>query len=95
MGESWRLAGKDANKPNSWGDLIACAQDMVKRGVTTSERLFIFGGSAGGIAIGRALTERPDLFAGALDPVAQIQRYCASMSEVAMASVPPKRKRTL
>jgi len=69
LGESWRLAGKDANKPNSWGDLIACAQDMVKHGVTTSERLFIFGGSAGGIAIGRALTERPDLFAGALDLV--------------------------
>jgi prolyl oligopeptidase len=76
LGESWRLAGKDANKRNSWSDLIACAQDMVRRGVTTQDRLFIFGGSAGGIAVGRALTERPDLFAGALDlvPIANTLR---------------------
>jgi prolyl oligopeptidase len=68
-GERWRLGGKDANKPNTWRDLIACAEDLIARGVTTKDRLFIFGGSAGGIAVGMALTDRPDLFAGVIDSV--------------------------
>jgi prolyl oligopeptidase len=66
LGEAWRLAGKDANKPNTWRDLIACAEDLLARGYTTKDKLFIFGGSAGGITMGRAFTERPDLFAGVI-----------------------------
>ena len=66
LGEAWRLAGKDANKPNSWRDLIACAEDLIARGYTTKDRLFVFSGSAGAITIGRAMTERPDLFAGVI-----------------------------
>jgi prolyl oligopeptidase len=69
LGDAWRLAGKDANKPNTWRDLIACAEDLIARGYTTKDRLFIFGGSAGGITMGRALTERPDLFAGVISMV--------------------------
>ena len=69
LGEQWRLAGKDANKPNTWRDLIACAQDLIARGATTKDTLFISGGSAGGITVGMALTERPDLFAGVIDAV--------------------------
>ena len=69
LGDAWRLAGKDANKPNTWRDLIACAEDLIRRGVTTRDKLFIFGGSAGGITMGRAMTERPDLFAGVIDSV--------------------------
>jgi prolyl oligopeptidase len=69
LGEAWRLGGKDANKPNTWRDLIACGEDMIARGITTKDKLFIQGGSAGGIAVGRAFTERPDLFAGAIDLV--------------------------
>lgn len=68
-GEAWRLAGKDANKHNTWEDLIACAEDLIARGITTKDKLFIIGGSAGGITMGRAMTERPDLFAGVLDGV--------------------------
>jgi len=66
LGDAWRLAGKDANKVHTWRDLIACAEDLIARGYTTKDKLFIFGGSAGGITVGRALTERPDLFAGVL-----------------------------
>ena len=66
LGDAWRLAGKDANKPNTWRDLIACAEDLIARGYTTKDKLFIFGGSAGGITMGRALTERPELFAGVI-----------------------------
>jgi prolyl oligopeptidase len=69
LGDAWRVAGKDANKPHTWRDLIACAEDLIGRGYTTKEKLFIFGGSAGGITMGRSLTERPDLFAGVIAAV--------------------------
>jgi prolyl oligopeptidase len=77
LGEAWRLAGKDANKPNTWRDLIACAEDLIARGYTTKDKLFILGGSGGGITVGRAMTERPDLFAGviALVPGANALRW--------------------
>ncbi|HET6553951.1 MAG TPA: prolyl oligopeptidase family serine peptidase [Dyella sp.] len=69
LGEAWRLGGKDANKPNTWRDLIACGEGLVSRGYTTKDKLFIMGGSAGGITMGRAMEERPDLFAGVIDMV--------------------------
>ncbi len=69
LGEAWRLGGKDANKHNTWGDLIACGEYLIARGDTSKDKLFILGGSAGGITVGRAVTERPDLFAGAIDLV--------------------------
>jgi prolyl oligopeptidase len=69
LGEAWRLGGKDANKHNTWGDLIACSEFLIARGITTKDKLFIIGGSAGGITVGRSLTERPDLFAGVIDLV--------------------------
>jgi prolyl oligopeptidase len=69
LGEAWRLGGKDANKHNTWGDLIACGEHLIARGITAKDKLFIIGGSAGGITMGRALTERPDLFAGVIDLV--------------------------
>jgi prolyl oligopeptidase len=69
LGEAWRLGGKDANKHNTWEDLIACGEYAVSHGITTKGKLFILGGSAGGITMGRALTTRPDLFAGVVDLV--------------------------
>ena len=69
LGEAWRLGGKDANKPNTWKDIISCSEDLIARGVTEKGKLFILGGSAGGITMGRAMTERPDLFAGVFDLV--------------------------
>jgi prolyl oligopeptidase len=77
LGEAWRLGGKDAQKPNTWRDLIACAEELIARGVTTKRTLFIRGGSAGGITMGRAMEERPDLFAGVIDqvPSANTLRY--------------------
>ena len=75
FGNAWYEAGRKATKPNTWKDFIACAEYLVDRGWTTPQRLSIWGGSAGGILVGRAMTERPDLFAavvsevGALDMV--------------------------
>jgi prolyl oligopeptidase len=64
-GETWHAAGMKENKPNSWKDFIACAEYLVKNNYTQPARLGCFGGSAGGVLIGRTITERPDLFAAA------------------------------
>ncbi|HQF28019.1 MAG TPA: prolyl oligopeptidase family serine peptidase [Bacteroidia bacterium] len=64
-GEAWHRAGMKETKPNSWKDYIACAEYLIKNKYTQSSKLSCFGGSAGGTLIGRAITERPDLFAAA------------------------------
>ncbi len=68
-GHAWYEAGKKTTKPNTWKDLIACAEYLVANGYTSPGRIAINGGSAGGILIGRAMTERPDLFAAAIPEV--------------------------
>jgi prolyl oligopeptidase len=69
FGEAWHQAGMMQNKPNTWRDFIASAEYLIKAGYTSSPRLAGEGGSAGGILIGRAFTERPELFAAVLDDV--------------------------
>jgi prolyl oligopeptidase len=61
-GEAWYRAGFQATKSNTWKDLIACAEYLVKEKYTSPRRLAAQGGSAGGIMIGNAMIERPDLF---------------------------------
>lgn len=68
-GEAWHQAGQKANKPNTWKDFIACAEYLVKEGYTSPKHLAGTGTSAGGILIGRAITERPDLFRAAVPRV--------------------------
>lgn len=65
-GQDWHLAGQKVNKKNTWKDFIACAEYLIAKGYTSPAKLAGQGGSAGGITIGRAITERPDLFAAAL-----------------------------
>jgi prolyl oligopeptidase len=66
LGEAWHLAGSKDKKPNTWLDFIACAQYLIDQKYTSPARLAGGGTSAGGILIGRAITERPDLFRAAL-----------------------------
>ncbi|MBV6479333.1 MAG: Prolyl endopeptidase [Ignavibacteria bacterium] len=68
-GENWYRAGWKSTKPNTWKDFIACAQYLVDKGYTSKEKLAGTGTSAGGILIGRAITERPDLFKVAIPKV--------------------------
>lgn len=65
FGKAWHHAGRKQTKPNTWKDLVACAERLVAEGYTTPQRLAARGGSAGGILVGRAITERPDLFRAA------------------------------
>ena len=61
-GEDWHLAGQKLTKQNTIGDFIACAEYLIKQGYTSPSKLAGRGTSAGGILIGGALTQRPDLF---------------------------------
>ncbi|GEN78220.1 prolyl oligopeptidase [Chryseobacterium hagamense] len=65
-GEQWHIDGKKLKKPNSWKDLIACTEYLIKERYTSSKKIAIWGASAGGILVGRAITERPDLFGAAI-----------------------------
>lgn len=69
FGREWHQAGQLANKPNTWRDLIAVCEDVCARRYSSPAHLAIGGRSAGGIAVGRAMTERPDLFAAVIDGV--------------------------
>jgi prolyl oligopeptidase len=68
-GEAWYRGGFKATKPNTWKDFIACAEFLIENQYTSPAYLAGSGTSAGGILIGRAMTERPDLFAVAIPRV--------------------------
>jgi len=61
-GEEWHHGGFQRTKPNSWKDFIACAEYLCTEKYTSPRFLAAASGSAGGIMLGRALTERPELF---------------------------------
>lgn len=61
-GEQWHLDGQKLKKPNSWKDLIACTDFLIQEKYTSSNKIALLGGSAGGVLMGRAMIERPDLF---------------------------------
>ena len=69
FGRAWHEAGRHERKPNTWRDLIASCEALCAAGYTSPARLAIGGRSAGGIAVGRAMTERPDLFAAVVSGV--------------------------
>jgi prolyl oligopeptidase len=68
-GEDWHNAGRMLTKQNTISDFIACAEYLIQNHYTSSKSLGIRGGSAGGITIGGAITQRPELFAAAADMV--------------------------
>jgi prolyl oligopeptidase len=62
FGQSWREQGQFNKKQNVFDDFIACAEYLIKMKYTSPEKLAIEGGSNGGLLMGAALTQRPDLF---------------------------------
>jgi len=69
LGEKWHLAGQKTTKQNTWKDVIACTEYMINEGYTNPTKTAIYSRSAGGIFVGRAITERPDLYAVAIPGV--------------------------
>jgi prolyl oligopeptidase len=60
-GESWHRAGMREHKQRSFDDFIAAADWLVAKGYTSRDLLAIRGGSNGGLLMGAAVTQRPDL----------------------------------
>ena len=87
-GREWHAAGRGATKPNSWRDLIAVCEALIAARYTRSASLAIEGGSAGGITVGRAMTERPDLFAVVLSLVGSSNQLRAEFSANGPANIP-------
>lgn len=61
-GEEWHKAGKLTRKQNVFDDFISCGQYLIDHKYTSTSRLAILGGSNGGLLMGAALTQRPDLY---------------------------------
>jgi prolyl oligopeptidase len=76
-GEEWHLAGNRANKQNVFDDLHAAATALIDAGDTAADRLAIMGGSNGGLLVGAALTQRPDLYRAVVcsAPLLDMVRY--------------------
>lgn len=69
MGEQWYEEGKLLKKKNTFTDFIACAEALISDKYTSSQKLSIMGGSAGGLLVGAVLNMRPDLFNAAVAQV--------------------------
>ncbi len=62
FGEEWHKAGNLTNKQNVFDDFVGCAEHLIRRKYTNPSRLAIEGGSNGGLLMGAALTQHPELF---------------------------------
>src|SRR5438552_7959459 len=87
-GEDWHKAGYKLTKANTWNDAITCAEWLVAHKYTSSPKLAIMGGSAGGIFVGRSITERPELFGAAIDEVPVSDALRAEFSANGVPNIP-------
>ncbi|NOR44978.1 MAG: prolyl oligopeptidase family serine peptidase, partial [Candidatus Delongbacteria bacterium] len=65
-GKQWHIEGMLKNKKNTFKDFISCAEYLIEKRYTSSDKLVITGASAGGLLVGAVLNERPDIFKAAI-----------------------------
>jgi prolyl oligopeptidase len=77
FGAEWHTSAKRRNRQNAYDDFLSAAEWLIKTGRTTPDKLAIFGGSNGGLLVGVALTQRPDLFRAVvcMAPMLDMLRY--------------------
>ncbi|MCC8955699.1 S9 family peptidase [Bradyrhizobium sp. Pear77] len=77
FGPQWHQAAQGATKQTTWDDFIAVAEDLIRRKITSPRRLGVIGGSQGGLLVGTAITQRPELFNAAIIqvPLFDMLRY--------------------
>ncbi|WGD51003.1 prolyl oligopeptidase family serine peptidase [Bradyrhizobium sp. CB1650] len=77
FGPQWHEAAQAATKQTTWDDFIAVAEDLIRRKITSPRRLGVIGGSQGGLLVGAAITQRPELFNAAIIqvPLFDMLRY--------------------
>lgn len=69
MGRYWYEDGKLLKKINTFTDFIDCGEYLIKKKYTSKDKLFAYGGSAGGLLMGAVMNMRPDLFKGIISAV--------------------------
>lgn len=62
LGHAWHADGRLDRKKNTFNDLIACARTLIDQNITSAGRLALWGRSAGGLTLGAAVNEEPQLF---------------------------------
>lgn len=87
-GQEWYMGGYKLTKPNTWRDMIACARYLVEKKYTSPAHLAPRGGSAGGITVGRTITEEPSLFGAAVIQVGALDTLRFEFSANGPPNVP-------
>ena len=77
FGPAWHQAALKEKRQNAFDDFIAIAEDLARRGIAQPRQIGIRGGSNGGLLVGAALTQRPELFGAAVAqvPLLDMKRY--------------------
>ncbi|OON62536.1 S9 family peptidase [Massilia sp. KIM] len=77
FGPRWHQAALKGQRQRAFDDFLAVAEDLVARGLTSPRHLGIMGGSNGGLLVGAALTQRPELFGAVVCqvPLLDMRRY--------------------
>ena len=88
FGEKWHKAGMFGNKQNVFDDFIGAAEYLIEKGYTNPKRLAIEGGSNGGLLVGAAMTQRPDLYQAVICAVPLLDMVRYHMFKVAKFWVP-------
>lgn len=87
-GNEWYLAGKKTTKPNTWKDFNACTEWLINHNYSSADKFGISGASAGGILIGRAITEKPDLYKVAIPKVGCLNALIMEFEPNGPANIP-------
>ncbi|HEY7352081.1 MAG TPA: prolyl oligopeptidase family serine peptidase [Terriglobales bacterium] len=87
-GEDWHNGGRKLTKQHTIDDFIACAEYLIEHKYTSPAKLAGEGTSAGGITIGGAVTQRPDLFAAALIRVGDSDSLRSELMASGPANIP-------
>lgn len=77
FGPQWHLQAIKENRQRAYDDFIAVAEDLLKKNITKPGKIGIYGGSNGGLLMGAAMTQRPDLYGAVISivPLLDMLRY--------------------
>ncbi len=77
FGPDWHLSAIKENKQKSYDDFMAVTEDLIKRKITSPEKIGIYGGSNGGLLVGAVMVQRPDLYkaVACFVPLLDMKRY--------------------
>jgi prolyl oligopeptidase len=88
FGEAWHNAGRKETKQHTIDDMVAAAKYLIQQGYTSPARLAVRGTSAGGIAVGGAIVQHPELFVAAIDNVGMTDLLRFQITQGGAANIP-------